>query len=73
MLLGGIVKVLKYTDKSIWLKIKSTEKLPKLPFSYRHIVNKIPIVWGRLPAYLIILDLLSSSNLCYWEKLLEFS
>ena len=35
-------------------------------------MNKIPIIWVKLPIYLGVLELLSSSNLCYWEELLRF-
>ena len=44
MLLGDITKVLKPTNKSIWLKFKPLEKLLILSVSYQHIVNKVSII-----------------------------
>ena len=73
LLLWGIIKVLKPKNKSIWLKIKPIKKLLTLSFSYQHIVNKISTIWNNLSTYPRILDLLYSSNLCYYEELLNCS
>ena len=74
MLLKGVIKILYPTNKNIllkMLKIKSGEK--SLPINSQHIVSKVSIIWAKLDTYSRMSDLLSSSNLCYWEELLEFS
>ena len=73
ILLGGIINILKPANKSIWLEIKPTKKLLTLAVSYQHIVNKVPIIWVKLPIYRKIIYLLSCSNLYYWEELLKLS
>ena len=54
------------------MKIQPTKKLPILTVSYQHIVNKVPTIWVKLSIYPIN-ELLSSSNLRYWEELLKLS
>ena len=44
MLLGGIIKVLEPTNKSIWLKISPIRKLPILPVTYQYVVDKVPTI-----------------------------
>ena len=85
MLLEEMIKLLKPTNKSIWLKIKSTKKLPILSVSYQHIVNNISTIWTRILSYLGILDLfiffksmslgiiikvLKSTNKIIWLKIM---
>ena len=72
MLLGETIKFLKSTNNDVYLKIKPNKKLTTLPVTYQYIMNKVLLIWTKLPTYLEILNLLFS-NLYYWEELLKFS
>ena len=63
----------KSAQKSVWLKVMPTGITFNIYVSYQHIINRLPIIWLRFLIHLGIVDLFSSSNLCYQEALLEFS
>ena len=58
--LGGIIRALETTNKSIWIKIRPIEKLPTLLVNHENIVNKVPTIWIRFRTYPGLLDLLTS-------------
>ena len=65
---GGIIKILKPTNKSVWLKMKPTQEVTniagQLPTYCLKGTNKL----GQLPTYPGTLDLFSSSNIYFWRN-----
>ena len=62
---GGIIKIPKSINNSVWLKMKLTQEIINIAGPLQHIVRKILTNWAKLPTYPGALDFLSSSNIYF--------